>query len=323
MAAELTFPSTAENHLRRLDARRDLEAVADLVELCFAETLDQDGRNYLRSMREAARSARLMSWTNAIQDQSPNPLTGIVWEEDGRLIGNTSLIPIMVEGRRSYLIANVAVHPDWRGRGIGRMLTARAMEFAHRRGLSEVWLQVRDDNAPAINIYTGLGFQERARRTAWSVAGEIPKVSPPEGVSVGPRRAEHWAQQRLWLQQLYPPEFSWHFMLGWNSLRPGLLWSFYRFFAFDYPRQWAVTRRGALQGVLAWKHATGTSGSLWLAVPPQVDEEALLALLVYIRKRVPRPQPLTLNIPAGLADGALHTAGFFPHQTLIWMEYRF
>ena len=35
--------SSTDSQLRPFDARRDLGAVADLVELCFADTLDSEG----------------------------------------------------------------------------------------------------------------------------------------------------------------------------------------------------------------------------------------------------------------------------------------
>lgn len=323
MAVDLALPAAATEHIRRISLRRDLEAVADLVELCFSDTLDLEGRNFLRSMRETARNARLIGWTDTITDHTPTPQTGLVWEEQGRLIGNVSLIPITVRGRRCYLIANVAVHPDYRGRRIGRLLTVAAMDFARSRHVPATWLQVREDNPAAIHIYRDLSFVERARRTTWRASEEVPPLPDSPSLSLGGRRANHWPEQQQWLDYLYPTEFSWSLPLDRKLLRPDF-WGFaYRFLSFDYPRQWAVQRRGELRGVLTWRHMNGYSDPLWLAVPQAVDEAALFALLVYARARIPRRQPTSLNLPAGLAKDALYRAGFHPAHTLIWMEYRF
>jgi ribosomal protein S18 acetylase RimI-like enzyme len=322
MMAELAASATGAGHIRRLNARYDLEAIADLVELCFFDTLDMDGRNYLKSMREAARSMRLMGWANTLYDQSPTPLTGLVWEQQGHIIGNLSLIPITVKKQHCYMIANVAVHPDYRGHGIGRTLTTAGLEFARQRHVPTVWLQVRDNNPPAIHLYESLKFEERTRRTTWLLAGEAKAGSPAAGIVIAPRRSEYWAQQSKWLRRLYPDELSWHLPLDWNSLRPDLLGFLYRFFTFDHPHHWAVQRAGRLQGVLTWLHTNASTDTLLLALPPDLDEQALLALLVHARQHIPRPQPLSLNIPLDLASGPLRLAGFRPDQTLIWMEYK-
>ena len=47
------------------------------------------------------------------------PLTGYVWEQDGRIVGNASLIPFRDNGKRIFLIANVATHPITVGAGSG------------------------------------------------------------------------------------------------------------------------------------------------------------------------------------------------------------
>jgi len=102
---------SSPNQLRPFDVGRDLSAVADLVEACFAETLDTDGRRYVQQMHAAARNPRYLRWAAAMADHVSMPLTGFVWEEHGQLVGNLSLIPFTYLGRRCYLIANVAVDP--------------------------------------------------------------------------------------------------------------------------------------------------------------------------------------------------------------------
>ena len=329
MYDDLLIPTQSNSHLRRLDARRDLAAVADLVELCFNDTLDPEGRSYLKQMRQAAQHAHLIGWANTLSMEGGMPPAGLVWEEhsqDGngpRVVGNLSLIPIGLQGKRGYLIANVAVHPDFRGRGIGRALTTTALELARSRGAPSAWLQVRDDNPPAIHIYESVGFKERARRSSWAVTREILPGSLPDGLSVGSRQASHWPQQKSWLRALYPGELSWHLSLDWKALPPGLEGMLYRFLTWQYPRHWVVLRDNRLAGLLTWVRTSGYADRLWMAAPAEPDEEAILGLLIAIRRGVPPSRPLALNLPAGLAVPALRRAGFSTQQTLIWMEYRF
>ena len=333
MHTDLLIPPQADQHLRRLDARRDLAAVADLVELCFNDTLDPEGRSYLKQMRQAAQHARLIGWADSLSHEAGMPPAGLVWEEDSpdgggrRLVGNLSLIPIGLQGKRGYLIANVAVHPDFRGRGIGRELTTTALELARSRGAPAAWLQVRDDNPPAIHIYETVGFKQRARRTSWVTTAEIPAGGRPNGAPVGPRvvsrQASHWPEQRAWLRAIYPAELSWHLPLDWKALPPGIEGMLYRFLIWQYPRHWAVLQGSRLAGLLTWVGSSGHADRLWLAAPAEIDEEAMVALLTAARRGLPRTRPLALNLPAGMSAPALRRAGFGTQQTLIWMEYRF
>ena len=135
--------SSTTGNVRPLNILRDLPRVADLIELCFANSMDSDGQSYVRQMRRASRDASFMRWaTNAIESASM-PLSGFVWEQDGRIIGNASLVPFRHKGKRIYLIANVATHPEHRRKGIARALTEHVMQHARQRGADELWLHVQ------------------------------------------------------------------------------------------------------------------------------------------------------------------------------------
>jgi len=324
MQTDILTPTAANSHIRRLEVSRDLEAVADLVELCFTDTLDPEGRSYLKQMRQAAQHARLVGWANNLYNESAAmPQSGLVWEEENRLVGNLSLIPINVQGKRGYLIANVAVHHDFRGRGIGRILTETALEIARSRGAPAVWLQVRDDNPIAVHIYQRTGFKEKARRSSWLNTSEADNGSLPPGISIGSRQTAHWSNQRDWLRNIYPRELSWHLQLDWKSLPPNLSGILYRWLTMEFPRHWAAIKEGRLVGLLTWVRSGGYADQLWLAVPEEIDDEAVTGLLKAARRRVPLRRPLSVNLPAGLAVQSMQAGGFNTHQTLIWMEQRF
>jgi ribosomal protein S18 acetylase RimI-like enzyme len=323
MVTDVIFPTLANRHLRRLDMRRDLAKVADLVELCFYDTLDPEGKQYLSEMRRAAQSPTFMGWASSLIDESQMPPSGYVWEEDGRLAGNLSLMPIAVQGKKGYMIANVATHPDYRGRGIAMALTATALRHAQEHGAASAWLQVRDDNPSAVHIYEVNGFIERIRRTSWYSGPEHAEQPIPMGISVGKRQPAHWALQREWLKRNYPIDLTWHIPFDWNMFRPDVWGKIYRIFTFEFLHHWSVEREGELKGVLSWSHSQGFTDTLWLAVPKEMDEEGTLALLFKARNAIRQRQPLSLNFPAGVAADVLRQAGFYPHQTLIWMEYKF
>jgi GNAT superfamily N-acetyltransferase len=319
---QIPIPRKPE-HLRPFDSQRDLRNVADLVELCFSDTIDVDGRRYLQQMRFAADNPRYMRWAAAAIEVSSLPSAGYVWEEKGRLVGNLSLIPFSVQGARYYLIANVAVHPDYRKQGIARMLTASGIEYARKRGARATWLHVREDNEAATNLYRSLGFKERARRTSWHCQPESPRRLVDPGIRFRPRRRQDWNAQKAWLVATYPPELTWHMPLKLADLRPGLAGALYRFFTQLHIRQWSAIQNGDLLGILSKVASTGHADHLWLAAWPDKEDLAAAALLSYARQQFGLRRTLSLDYPAGHAVEAIHSAGFNDHQTLIWMEDRF
>ena len=59
---------------------------------------------------------------------------------------------------------NVAVHPDFRRRGIAEALVTGLVEELRNKGSHCLTLEVRATNVPAIALYEKLGFSEIGRR---------------------------------------------------------------------------------------------------------------------------------------------------------------
>lgn len=62
--------------------------------------------------------------------------------------------------RRLLNIHDLAVVPEWRGRGVGGALLAAAEERARRDGCCKLTLEVRDDNQGARRLYERCGFTD-------------------------------------------------------------------------------------------------------------------------------------------------------------------
>ncbi|MFH1635364.1 MAG: GNAT family N-acetyltransferase, partial [Chloroflexota bacterium] len=315
-----TFKSSHNKHLRPFDARRDMTAAADLIEFCFGDSMDPDGKRYLSRMRAAAKDKGLSRWTAMANGRTSFPLAGFVWEEGGRLVGNLSMVSFFTPGRRIFMIANISVYPEYRRRGIARALTEAALQKSRQRWAQAVWLQVRDDNPTAANLYASLGFEPRARRTTWNIKPEMLPGETPQGVNVTPRKFRHWSRQRTWLEQNYPKEIRWHLPLKIPALRPGLWGMAHRFFTETYIRQWAIQRDNRLLGVLSWQASRSHADRFWLAARPESEDAALESLLPFIRQEQYLRRPVSLDYPAGRAVEALQSAGFTPESTLLWME---
>ena len=79
----------------------------------------------------------------------------LVAEEEGAVVGQCGFVSAADEAD----ITNVAVAPDRRRRGIGRMLVTQLLQEAGRRGIRRIFLEVRRSNEAAAGLYTALGFE--------------------------------------------------------------------------------------------------------------------------------------------------------------------
>ncbi|HZE93913.1 MAG TPA: ribosomal protein S18-alanine N-acetyltransferase [Gemmatimonadales bacterium] len=61
-------------------------------------------------------------------------------------------------------ILNLAVAPAGRRNGLGRALVEGVLEALAERGVRQVYLEVRESNAPARALYAAHGFREVGRR---------------------------------------------------------------------------------------------------------------------------------------------------------------
>ena len=76
MAAITTPFLSFAPQLRPLNILHDLPAVADLVEKCFADTMDAEGHRYIQEMRRAGRNNSFLRWASQAVDTTSMPLSG-------------------------------------------------------------------------------------------------------------------------------------------------------------------------------------------------------------------------------------------------------
>ncbi len=115
-----------------------VDAVKALLDLCFA-----DGSWSVASIRSEL-------------DKPDSRCTVAV--EDGEVIGFLAFEQIVDEGS----VVEVAVMPAYRRHGVARKMIERATEDA--ADLRNVFLEVRQGNAPALALYDSLGFERIAVR---------------------------------------------------------------------------------------------------------------------------------------------------------------
>lgn len=83
-----------------------------------------------------------------------------VAEIDGRLVGVVVTWLFVDEAH----IATIATHPDYRRQGIARRMLIYTLESAMREGAQSSFLEVRESNVAAQEMYRKFGYTEVGRR---------------------------------------------------------------------------------------------------------------------------------------------------------------
>ncbi len=207
--AQIALTGSFPQRIRPFNPLSDLTDIADLMNMAFASHLDESGRHSIEEMRRLGQENWLwrLFW-RSVQGKEWG-LTGFVWVEEGHIIGNVTLQVVKGQNRR-WQIANVAVHPDYQGQGIGRALMLASLTEIRKRHGEWAVLEVRADNEVAIHLYEALGFSACGGKMHW-------KLSPERLAAVGP---SWWpALRRL-------PLGKWHSLweLAHNALSTQQLW---------------------------------------------------------------------------------------------------
>lgn len=80
----------------------------------------------------------------------------IVLKNVERVVGHV----IYWQIREEVQISNIAVHPDFRGLGIGKKVMQEIIDRVKKDGVNYIFLEVRPSNSSALNLYIKLGFQK-------------------------------------------------------------------------------------------------------------------------------------------------------------------
>ena len=326
MAASL-LKSAAHNGLQPVDLSRHLGGIAELIELCFRAELDAAGRGLIREMHLLSRAGPALRVLQALMmGQQPWSL-GYVWVEDGRVVGTVSTQRATPRST-TWLVANVAVHPDHRRHGIALALMRATLDMIHGEGGREVILQVDDDNLAAVSLYRGLGFAKVTTRTTWVRSSHLP---PPPFVATGHdlrlRGSKEWAEQFALASLVRPEGLTWGHPLRPDDFRPGAIKRLDQFIAGRSEEHWVlfepVPAGGQLIGSLSLQFNTGEGDRLGLLIHPRYAGQLERPLLVRGLRRLGR-RPWQTRVEYNADDEAatqvLTELGFQPKRSLRWMR---
>ena len=116
------------------------------------------------------------AWSDAMMREELASPHGwyVVVEEAGRLIGYAGLRA--ARGAADADIQTITIAAGGRGRGRGRALLTALLEEAARRGVRDVFLEVRADNPVAQALYRSEGFVEVGRRARYYQPDDVDAI---------------------------------------------------------------------------------------------------------------------------------------------------
>lgn len=198
--------SRDSNGLRPLDVRRDLGSVIELIEEAFRGKLSPEGEEAIRELKTLKYLGSFLWLISRISPELCDILSGYVWVEGGAIVGNVTL-SVADEDPGRWTISNVAVRPDYRGRGIARELIQAPIRSARERGGDLVTLQVRADNLPAQNLYRSLGFTKLDATTELRLKriGEV-VFCPVRGFELAKVKPSEWRKIYELVNAATPPK---------------------------------------------------------------------------------------------------------------------
>jgi ribosomal protein S18 acetylase RimI-like enzyme len=322
-AAGLLSTSRTFSGLRPVNLHRDLAGIADLIEVCFASTLDAGGRAAIQEMRAVSRSRVLLGLLIRLGQAVPF-MRGFVWVEGERVIGNVSVSP--TDYGNGWIIANVAVYPEFRQQGIARQLMHSALEMVAKQGKFAT-LQVDADNPSARHLYETLGFQEQRTFIRWRRMSHLRTPDCQGDVTIR-QLARREAGALYDLASRVRPNLRGG--MGWlrptriADLRPSWLGDMRFWLKGEQSDFWVVPgRAGHIEAALIAEHRMGSSTGVFdLLVSPEQQGVLEAPLINYaLCSLFGRHQPVVTDHPAddAAASDVLYSHYFKPERTLVHM----
>jgi GNAT superfamily N-acetyltransferase len=334
MAAAALVDKLTFNGLRPVNLRTDLAGIADLIELCFGSTMDESGRAGVREMRMVAQSASLSFIYDGLGRALGGIEYGFVWVVDGKVAGNVSISPANFPSSMGTgcIIANVAVHPDYRRQGIALALMTASLEAIQQRRAKFAILQVDSINDPARRIYDRLGFRVERTFNRWT---RSPHVRPPAKLPDMPpitlrqpnewraeiALAEHTRPNTLgglgWLRPVHPQHFRWSIFRMFSDLTMG-----------RNEEHWIVhnERKNAIIASMRINMTFGGVDRLELMIHPAHEGKLEEAMINHALRRLDgRRRSLLIEHPADdlRTSQVLERYAFERRYTLAHMRYDF
>ncbi len=188
---------------RPINLNKDRRQVINLLNLTFGH---RDQRTLGEQISLSYPSPASLHWNPLTRGHSP----GFVWEEAGDILGNVTLLETEISGR--FIIANVAVHPNYQRRGIARSLMHESLDYIKQVNGKLVLLQVERENQAAINLYQSLGFKIIGSMNHWYVTParlKLESLKPVTEISMRSLGKADWKSIHELDRHVVDPDLNW------------------------------------------------------------------------------------------------------------------
>jgi GNAT superfamily N-acetyltransferase len=326
------LPSQPPGYSRPVNLRTDLSALADLIELVFASTMDENGRSAIREMRAMSHLGSAVGLLSRLNELALGIGLGYVWMVDERLVGNVSIYPATAPYRpgEAWIIANVGVHPDFQRQGIARILMNTALDAIYARKGRWALLQVDYDNHRAIDLYRSLGFVQERAFTTWQRHSMSlpPRAMDDAGDFITRRRANEWMREFEFIERLRPADqggIGWQRPLHKSLFRKPLLSQLWDWVTLNSTERLVIRSEDESQLFsAAWieNSLSGMRTRLTLFNDPALPTHYAESMLYGLIRRF-RTTSLTIEHPYDdlLTTDLLRRTHFIPERTLWHMRY--
>jgi [ribosomal protein S18]-alanine N-acetyltransferase len=120
---------------------------------------------HIEKVLEIEKRSFITPWTKKMINEtlSSSISMSFVIEETSLFLGYIMLYSVLDEAH----ILNLAINPDYRGRGYASQLIRHVTGYCGKMGISDFFLEVRDSNIKAINLYRMFGFKVIGKRKGY------------------------------------------------------------------------------------------------------------------------------------------------------------
>ncbi len=313
-------PSRTLNPIRPINITRDMPQVMRLLNRVFSPTLDAEGRRALNNMSN--QPSLLLRLNQLGHKIAP----GFVYEDNGSIVGNVSIIPTSIKGR--IIIANVAVDEAYRRRGIARMMMDAALDHLVERGINTVMLQVDVDNDGARRLYHDLGFDSMGSTTYWLASpSSWREISVPQSFKVRPMRPSEYRQAYAVDTSNFPLDLNWPDPIDRNTYRGGVMKWMDNFFNGKSSESWVVAEDDELLGVSTIWSEWGRPHRLTCRVNAANRDELLPPLFGKVLRRLKYARRRHVSIEHPMDDDLMNqllvASNFYAKRNLTTMKLKF